>query len=54
MPRDVKRLAAETVKRESEKSPMATKVDASYTKYQAQHTGWSPVSEDAYQQFVAM
>jgi TRAP-type mannitol/chloroaromatic compound transport system substrate-binding protein len=52
--RDLKKLAAQVVKQESEKSPMATKVYASYTKFQAQHTGWSHVSEGAYQQFVAM
>jgi TRAP-type mannitol/chloroaromatic compound transport system substrate-binding protein len=51
--RDLKKLAAQVVKEESEKSPMATKVYASYTKFQAQHTGWSRVSEGAYQQFVA-
>jgi TRAP-type mannitol/chloroaromatic compound transport system substrate-binding protein len=45
---------AQVVKEESEKSPMAAKVYASYTKFQAQHTGWSRVSEGAYQQFVAL
>jgi TRAP-type mannitol/chloroaromatic compound transport system substrate-binding protein len=52
--RDLKKLAAQVVKQESEKSSMATKVYTSYTKFQAQHTGWSRVSEGAYQQFVAM
>jgi TRAP-type mannitol/chloroaromatic compound transport system substrate-binding protein len=52
--RDLKKLAHEVVKEESAKSPMATKVYASYTKFQAQHTGWSRVSEGAYQQFVAL
>jgi TRAP-type mannitol/chloroaromatic compound transport system substrate-binding protein len=52
--RDLKRLAAEVVKEESEKSPMAKRVYASYTKFQAQHTGWSRISEGAYQQFVAL
>ena len=52
--RELKKLAAEVVKEESEKSPMATKVYASYTKFQAQHAGWSHVSEGAYHQFVAM
>ena len=52
--RDFKRLASQMVREESEKSPMATKVYASYTRFQAQHTGWSRVSEGAYQQFVAM
>jgi TRAP-type mannitol/chloroaromatic compound transport system substrate-binding protein len=52
--RDLKKLAAEVVRAESEKSPLATKVYASYTKFQAQHTGWSRISEGAYQQFVAL
>jgi TRAP-type mannitol/chloroaromatic compound transport system substrate-binding protein len=52
--RDLKKLAAQVVMEESEKSPMATKVYASYTKFQAQHTGWSRISEGAYQQFVAL
>ena len=52
--RDLKKLATQVVKNESEKSPMAAKVYASYTKFQAQHTGWSRVSEGAYQQFVAL
>jgi TRAP-type mannitol/chloroaromatic compound transport system substrate-binding protein len=52
--RDLKRLASEVVKEESQKSPMATKVYASYTKFQAQHTAWSRISEGAYQQFVAL
>jgi TRAP-type mannitol/chloroaromatic compound transport system substrate-binding protein len=52
--RDLKRLAAEVVKEESEKSPMAKRVYASYTKFQAQHTGWSRISEGADQQFVAL
>jgi TRAP-type mannitol/chloroaromatic compound transport system substrate-binding protein len=52
--RDLKKLAAEVVRNESEKSPMARKVYASYTKFQAQHTGWSRISEGAYQQFVAL
>ena len=52
--RDLKKLAAQVVKEEAEKSPMARKVYDSYTKFQAQHTGWSHVSEGAYQQFVAL
>jgi TRAP-type mannitol/chloroaromatic compound transport system substrate-binding protein len=52
--RDLKKLATQVVKNESEKSPMAAKVYASYTKFQAQHTGWSRVSEGAYQQLVAL
>ena len=39
--RDLKKLAAEVVKEESEKSPMARKVHASFTKFQAQLAGWA-------------
>ena len=52
--RDLKKLTAEVVKEESEKTPMARKVHASFTKFQAQLTGWSRISEGAYHQFVAL
>jgi TRAP-type mannitol/chloroaromatic compound transport system substrate-binding protein len=52
--RDLKKLAAEVVKEESEKSPMARKVHASFTRFQAQLAGWSRISEGAYHQFVAL
>jgi TRAP-type mannitol/chloroaromatic compound transport system substrate-binding protein len=52
--RDLKKLAAEVVREESEKSPMAKKVYASFTKFQAQLAGWSRISEGAYHQFVAL
>jgi TRAP-type mannitol/chloroaromatic compound transport system substrate-binding protein len=52
--RDLKKLAAEVLREESEKSPMARKVHASFTKFQAQLAGWSRVSEGAYHQFVAL
>ena len=52
--RDLKQLAAEVVKEESEKSPMAKRVHASYTKFQAQLAGWSRISEGAYHQVVAL
>ena len=45
--RDLKKLAAEVVKEESEKSPMATKVYASFTKFQAQHGPAGPTSRKA-------
>ena len=51
--RDLKKLTAQVVKAESEKSPMARKVYDSYTSFQTQHTGWSRISEGAFQQFVA-
>ncbi len=51
--RDLKKLAAEVVKEESEKSPMAKKVYASFTKFQALVGPWDHVAEGAYHQFVA-
>jgi TRAP-type mannitol/chloroaromatic compound transport system substrate-binding protein len=52
--RDLKKLAAEVVREESEKTPMARKVHASFTKFQTQLAGWSRISEGAYHQFVAL
>jgi len=52
--RDLRKLATEVLKQESEKSPMARKVYASFTKFQTQHGGWRRVSEAAYHQFVAV
>jgi TRAP-type mannitol/chloroaromatic compound transport system substrate-binding protein len=52
--RDLKKLAAEVVKQESETSPMAKKVYASFTKFQKELRGWSHISEGAYHQFVAL
>ena len=50
---DLKKLAAEVVKEESEKTPMARKVHASFTKFQALVGPWDHVAEGAYHQFVA-
>ena len=52
--RDLKKLAAEVVREESEKTPLARKVHASYTKFQALVSPWDRVAEGAYHQFVAM
>jgi TRAP-type mannitol/chloroaromatic compound transport system substrate-binding protein len=52
--RDLRKLATEVVREESEKSPMARKVYASFTKFQARLGGWSRISEGAYHQFVAL
>ena len=54
MLRDLKKLAAEVVREESEKSPMARKVHASFTKFQALVGPWDRVAEGAYHQFVAL
>src|SRR5262245_40667586 len=51
--RDFKKLAAEVIKEESEKTPMARKVHASFTKFQALVGPWDHVAEGAYHQFVA-
>jgi TRAP-type mannitol/chloroaromatic compound transport system substrate-binding protein len=51
--RDLKRLAVEVIKEESEKTPMARKVHASYTKFQALIAPWDHVAEGAYHQLVA-
>jgi TRAP-type mannitol/chloroaromatic compound transport system substrate-binding protein len=50
--RDLKKLAVEVVRQESEKSPMARKVHASFTKFQALVGPWDHVAEDAYHRFV--
>ena len=51
--RDLKKLSAEVVKEESEKSPMARKVHASFTKFQALVGPWDHVAEGAYHQIVS-
>ena len=51
---DLKKIAAEVVKAESEKSPMARKVHASFTKFQVLVGPWDRVAEGAYHQFVAV
>jgi TRAP-type mannitol/chloroaromatic compound transport system substrate-binding protein len=50
--RDLKKLAGEVVRAESEKTPTARKVYASFTKFQALVGPWDHVAESAYQQFV--
>ncbi len=51
--RDLKRISAEVLKEESEKTPMARKVHASFTKFQALVGPWDHVAEGAYHQLVA-
>jgi len=51
--RDLKKLAVEVIREESEKTPMARKVHASFTKFQALVGPWDHVAEGAYHQFVA-
>ena len=52
--RELKKLSAEVVQEESEKTPMARKVHASFTKFQALVGPWDHVAEGAYHQFVAV
>ena len=51
--RDLRKLAAEVVREESEKTPMARKVHASFTKFQALVGYWGHVAEGAYHRLVA-
>jgi len=51
--RDLKKLASEVIKEQSEKTPMARKVHASFTKFQALVGPWDHIAEGAYHQFVA-
>src|SRR5207247_2400876 len=53
MLRDLKKVSAEVVKEESEKTPLARKVHASFTKFQALVSPWDHVAEGAYHQFVS-
>jgi TRAP-type mannitol/chloroaromatic compound transport system substrate-binding protein len=52
--RDLKKLAVEVVREQSEKTPMARKVHASFSKLQALVSPWDHIAEGAYHQFVAM
>ena len=52
--RDLRKLAAEVAREESEKTPMARKVHASFTKFQALVGPWDHVAEGAYHQLVAL
>jgi TRAP-type mannitol/chloroaromatic compound transport system substrate-binding protein len=51
--RDLRKLSAEVTREESEKSPMAKKVHASYVKFQALLGPWDRVAEGAYHRLVA-
>ena len=50
--RDLRKLAAEVVKEQSEKTPMARKVHASFSKFQALVGPWDHVAEGSYHQLV--
>jgi len=51
--RDLRKLADEVVREESQKTPMTRKVHASFTKFQALLTPWDRVADRAYHQLVA-
>jgi len=51
--RDLRKLAAEVIREASEKTPMAKKVHASFTKFQSLVAPWDLVAEGAYHQLVA-
>ncbi len=51
--RDLRKLATEVVREESEKTPMTRKVHASYTRFQALIGPWDRLAEGAYHRLVA-
>jgi len=51
--RELKKLAAEAIREESERTLMARKVHASYAKFQALVGPWDHIAEGAYHQLVA-
>jgi len=51
--KELKKMAGDVNKEESEKGPMARKVYASYSKFQAYITDWGRISEGAYQEHIA-
>jgi TRAP-type mannitol/chloroaromatic compound transport system substrate-binding protein len=51
--RDLRKFSAEVLKEESEKTPTARKVHASFTRFQALVGPWDHVAEGAYHQLVA-
>jgi TRAP-type mannitol/chloroaromatic compound transport system substrate-binding protein len=52
--RDLRKLSAEVVREESEKSPLARKVHASFSKFQTLVGPWDNVAEGAFHQYVAV
>jgi TRAP-type mannitol/chloroaromatic compound transport system substrate-binding protein len=51
--RGLKKLSAEVLREESQKSPMAKKVHAAYTDFQRLLGDWGRISEGAYHQLIA-
>ena len=52
--RDLRKLAAEVVREESEKTPMARKVSLSFAKFQELVMPWDHVAEGAYRHLIAV
>jgi TRAP-type mannitol/chloroaromatic compound transport system substrate-binding protein len=52
--RELKKLAGEVAREQSDKTPMARKVHASFTRFQSLVGAWDHVAEGAYQQFVGL
>jgi putative ABC transport system substrate-binding protein len=52
--RDLRKLATDVIREESDKSPMARRVYASFTKFQRELSSWRQISENAYHQCRAM
>jgi TRAP-type mannitol/chloroaromatic compound transport system substrate-binding protein len=50
--RELRKIATDVVRQESEKSPMARKVYASFTRFQAQVGDWGQISEGAYHRLI--
>jgi TRAP-type mannitol/chloroaromatic compound transport system substrate-binding protein len=50
--KELKKLAADVVREESEKSPIAKKVYASYEKFRKRIGDWAEVSEAAYHNLI--
>jgi TRAP-type mannitol/chloroaromatic compound transport system substrate-binding protein len=50
--RDLKKMATEVIRDQSEKSPMARKVHGAVTKFQAHLGTWDHVAEGTYHQFL--
>jgi TRAP-type mannitol/chloroaromatic compound transport system substrate-binding protein len=51
--KELKKMAADVNKEESEKSPAAKKVYESYSKFQAYIADWGKISEGPYHDFIA-
>jgi TRAP-type mannitol/chloroaromatic compound transport system substrate-binding protein len=49
---DLKKVSAEVVRQESERSPMARRVYASFSKFQNQVGDWGQISEGAYHRLI--